>query len=47
MVTHQALSGSSDEEFLQRMVSTYPERFGEDLWTFFAARVAPSLQSVQ
>jgi len=43
MVTHQALSGSSDEEFLQRMVSTYPERFGEDLWTFFAAHVAPSL----
>jgi SAM-dependent methyltransferase len=43
MVTHQALSGSSDEEFLQRMASTYPERFGEDLWRFFTAQVAPSL----
>ena len=43
MVTHQALSGSTDEEFLQRMTSTYPERFGEDLWRFFSAQVAPSL----
>src|SRR6266704_1946263 len=43
MVTHQALSGSTDEEFLQRMASTYPERFGEDLWRFFTAQVAPSL----
>src|SRR6266540_2040716 len=43
MVTHQALSGSTDEEFLQRMASTYPERFGEDLWRFFSAQVAPSL----
>src|SRR5262245_49237300 len=43
MVTHQALSGSTDEEFLQRMASTYPERFGEDLWRFFTDQVAPSL----
>jgi SAM-dependent methyltransferase len=45
MTTHQALSGTSDEEFLQRMVSTYPERFGEDFWTFFTAQVAPALPS--
>src|SRR4029450_5457315 len=43
MVTHQVLSGSTDEEFLQRMASTYPERFGEDLWRFFSDQVAPSL----
>ena len=43
MPTHQALSGTSDEEFLQRMVGTYPERFGEDFWAFFTAQVAPYL----
>jgi SAM-dependent methyltransferase len=45
MTTHQALSGTSDEEFLQRMVHTYPERFGEDFWAFFTAQVAPALPS--
>jgi arsenite methyltransferase len=43
MVTHQSLSGSTDEEFLQRMVKTYGERFGEDFWAFFTAQVAPLL----
>jgi SAM-dependent methyltransferase len=43
MVTHQALSGSTDEEFLQRMASTYGERFGKDFWEFFTAHVAPSM----
>ena len=28
MATHQTLSGTSDEEFLQRLVSNHPERFG-------------------
>lgn len=45
MATHQALSGTSDEEFLQRMVHTYAERFGDDFWAFFAAQVAPALPS--
>jgi SAM-dependent methyltransferase len=43
MPTHQVLSGVSDEDFLQRMVGSYPERFGEDFWAFFAAQVAASL----
>ena len=43
MATHQSLSGTSDEEFLQRMVATYPERFGADFWAIFAAQVAPTL----
>lgn len=43
MVTHQALSGSTDEEFVQRMVNTYGERFGEDFWACFQEHVAPSL----
>ena len=43
MVTHQALGGSTDEEFLQRMARTYPERFGEPFWAFFTAHIAPHL----
>jgi ubiquinone/menaquinone biosynthesis C-methylase UbiE len=43
MVTHQALSGSTDEEFVQRMARTYPERFGEAFWAFFTAHTAPYL----
>ena len=43
MATHQALSGSTDEEFLQRLARTYPERFGEAFWAFFTAHIAPHL----
>jgi ubiquinone/menaquinone biosynthesis C-methylase UbiE len=43
MPTHQSLSGATDEELLQRMVATHPERFGEAFWALFAARVAPHL----
>jgi SAM-dependent methyltransferase len=43
MPTHQSLSGASDDELLQRMVTTHPERFGEAFWTSFAAHVAPHL----
>ncbi len=43
MPTHQALTGATDEDLLQRMVATHPDRFGETFWTFFADAVAPSL----
>ena len=43
MPTHQSLSGSSDDELLQRMVTSYPERFGEGYWAFFTTHVAPHL----
>ena len=43
MPTHQSLSGSTDEELLQRMVATHPERFGEPYWACFDAHVGPSL----
>jgi SAM-dependent methyltransferase len=43
MATHQSLSGTSDEEFLERMVATHPERFGPDFWAVFAAHIAPTL----
>jgi SAM-dependent methyltransferase len=43
MATHQALMGTSDEDFLQRMVSTHGERYGADFWAMFAAQIAPAL----
>jgi SAM-dependent methyltransferase len=43
MATHQALGGTSDEDFLQRLVSGYPERFGAAFWATFAAHIAPEL----
>ena len=43
MVTHQALSGATDEAFLQRLVQTYAERFGATFWECFATHIAPRL----
>jgi SAM-dependent methyltransferase len=43
MPTHQALGGASDEELLERMVSTHGERFGEGYWELFSAHIAPGL----
>src|SRR5262245_57368844 len=43
VTTHQSLSGSTDEAFVQRMAGSYGERFGADFWAFFTDHVAPSL----
>jgi len=43
MPTHQSLSGSSDEDLVERMVKTYPERFGQAFWALFTAHVTASL----
>ena len=43
MPTHQSLTGSSDEDLLQRMLATHAERFDTRFWSFFAADVAPRL----
>jgi SAM-dependent methyltransferase len=43
MPTHQSLSGYSDEEFLQRMVQSYAERFEATFWAFFTSQVATHL----
>jgi SAM-dependent methyltransferase len=45
MPTHQSLTGTSDDDLLQRMVKTHPDRYGEPYWTFFDAQVAPRLPS--
>lgn len=45
MPTHQSLSGATDEQLLQRMVTSHAERFGAPFWDFFAARVAPGLRA--
>src|SRR5262249_875137 len=41
MPTHQSLSGTSDEDLLQRLVSTHSDRFGDTYWPFFATHVPP------
>ena len=43
MPTHQSLGGASDDELLQRMVQTHPDRFGSPFWELFTAHVAPAL----
>jgi len=43
MPTHQSLSGATDDELLQRMVQTHPDRFGAPFWEFFTAEIAPAL----
>jgi SAM-dependent methyltransferase len=43
MATHQSLSGATDEEFVARMATTYPERFGEPFWAFFTDEVGSAL----
>lgn len=43
MPTHQSIGGASDEELLQRMVQTHPDRFDEAFWRFYATSVASSL----
>jgi predicted TPR repeat methyltransferase len=43
MATHQALSGVTDEAFLQRLVQSHAERYGEAFWDFFTSHVASRL----
>jgi SAM-dependent methyltransferase len=43
MATHQTLSGTTDEDLLQRLVSNHHERFGTDFWDTFTAQIAPTL----
>jgi SAM-dependent methyltransferase len=43
MATHQTLEGTSDEDFLQRLVSGHPERFGANFWAMFSSQIAPAL----
>jgi len=41
--THQSLGGASDEDLLQRMVATHPERFDAPFWAFYDAHVGRRL----
>jgi len=41
--THQSLTGSSDEDLLQRMVATHADRYGDDYWAIFNAHVSSRL----
>ena len=43
MPTHQSLAGVSDQQLLERMVSTHAERFDAAYWTLHTTHVAPRL----
>lgn len=43
MATHQEISGITDEEMVERMVSSYADRFHADFWTYFGEKVDPHL----
>lgn len=43
MPTHQAIGGSTDEAFLQRMVSTYADRYDDAFWRFFEQTILTRL----
>ncbi len=43
MPTHQSLGGASDEDLLQRMVATHPERFDAPFWAFYDTHVGRRL----
>src|SRR5262245_47344506 len=43
MPTHQSLGGATDEQLLERMVKTHPDRFGSDFWNLVTAHVTPHL----
>jgi ubiquinone/menaquinone biosynthesis C-methylase UbiE len=43
MPTHQQIGGASDEQLLQRMVSTHANRYGAAFWELFDKHVAPAL----
>ncbi len=43
MTTHQQLTGSTDDEFLQRMIDSAAHRFTDAFWALFDAEVRPRL----
>jgi SAM-dependent methyltransferase len=43
MVTHQQLSGSTENHFLERQRIRYGVRFNDEFWSFFDERVRPWL----
>ncbi len=43
MTTHQQLTGSTDDEFLQRMVDSTARRYTDAFWALFDAEVRPRL----
>jgi SAM-dependent methyltransferase len=41
--THQSIAGFTDAELLQRMINSYPERYGDVFWAFFETHVGAQL----
>ena len=45
MVTHQSLTGGTDDELLQRMVGSYAGRYNDEYWGLFDEHVRPRLSA--
>jgi len=45
MATHQDIANVSDEELVNRMISSHDDRFGETFWSFFNEFVDPHLEN--
>jgi trans-aconitate methyltransferase len=45
MTTHQSISGQTDDDLLQRVIRTDPNRFGDAYWAVFDQHVLPRLGS--
>ena len=43
MATHQEIAGVSDEDLVNRMISSHTDRFDDVFWTFFQEQVEPNL----
>lgn len=43
MPTHQEIAGFSDDEMVQRMIATHPERFNADFWDYVQTQVGSRL----
>lgn len=43
MATHQEIAGVSDQELVDRMVASHPERFSEKFWEYIARHITPDL----
>ena len=43
MATHQGIANISDEELVDRMITTHNDRFDDAFWSFFNEFVDPNL----
>ena len=45
MATHQEIAGVTDEELVNRMISSHGDRFDDVFWNYFSETVDPHLST--